>query len=146
MAEAIVLETSAYFSLLEDEGGADFVEKHLLEAKAGDVAVQGLFVTLTEVEYITLQDRGEVDAARVIAVLKAWPVNRHHSDPAICSASAKFKAAHKISFADAFVALPAQSLDATLNHKEPEFLALTGSLKQKMLPPQMKNPPCQFMA
>ncbi len=136
MAEAIVLDTSACFALLEDEGGADVVETHLFEAKAGDVAVHGSFVTLTEVEYITLQERGEEDAARALAILKAWPVNWHHSDPAVCSAAAKLKAAHKISFADAFVASLAQSLDATLIHKDPEFLALGGSIQQKMLPPK----------
>ncbi len=136
MAEAIVLDTSACFALLEDEGGAEVVEKHLFEAQAGDVAVHGSFVTLTEVEYITLQERGEEDAARAIAILEAWPVNWHHSDPAVCSSAAKLKAAHKISFADAFVASLAQSLDATLIHKDPEFLALTGSMKQKMLPPK----------
>lgn len=136
MPEAIVLDTSACFALLEDEGGADVVEKHLFDARAGDVEVHGSFVTLTEVEYITLQERGEEDAARAIAILEAWPVNWHHSDPAVCSAAAKLKAAHKISFADAFVASLAQSLDATLIHKDPEFLALAGSMKQKMLPPK----------
>ncbi len=134
MAEAIVLDTSACFALLEDEGGADVVEKHLCEAKAGDVAVHGSFVTLTEVEYITLQERGEEDAALALATLKAWPVTWHHSNEAACTASAKLKAAHKISFADAFVASLAQSLDATLVHKDPEFKALTGLMKQTMLP------------
>ena len=136
MAEAIVLDTSACFALLEDEGGADVVETTLFAASTGRVTIHGSFVTLTEVEYITLQERGEEDAARALATLKAWPIDWHHSDPDVCSAAAKLKAAHKVSFADAFVASLAQRMDATLIHKDPEFLALTGLMKQKMLPPK----------
>ncbi|WP_395738385.1 PIN domain-containing protein [Prosthecobacter sp.] len=136
MAESVVLDTSACFALLEDEGGADVVEKHLVDARSGHVDIHGSFVTLTEVEYITMQERGEEDAARALASLKAWPVTWHHSGDAICSAAAKLKAAHKVSFADSFVASLAQDLDATLIHKDPEFLALSGMVKQKMLPPK----------
>ncbi len=136
MAEVIVLDTSACFALLEDEGGADVVEKHLFEARTGSVAIHGSFVTLTEVEYITLQERGEEDAARALATLKAWPVSWHHSDGEVCSAAAKLKAAHKVSFAGSFVASRAQSLDAMLIHQDPEFLALAVLMKQKMLPPK----------
>ncbi|WP_395750519.1 PIN domain-containing protein [Prosthecobacter sp.] len=132
----VVLDTSACFTLLEDESGADVVEKYLVEARSGHVTVHGSFVTLTEVEYITLQERGEADAAQALAALRAWPVSWHHSNDVACSDAAKLKAAHRISFADAFVASLAQSLDATLIHKDPEFTALTGRLKQKMLPPK----------
>lgn len=136
MAESVVLDTSACFALLEDEGGADVVEELLVEARSGRAEIHGSFVTLTEVEYITLQERGEEDAARALATLKAWPVNWHHSNDAVCSAAAKLKAVHQVSFADSFVASLAQDLDATLIHKDPEFLALNATLKQKMLPPK----------
>ena len=35
MADALVLDTSACFALLEDEAGADVVESYLVEAKEG---------------------------------------------------------------------------------------------------------------
>jgi predicted nucleic acid-binding protein len=63
-------------------------------------------------------------------------VKWHHSDDALCGTAAKLKAANKRSFADAFVAALAQRLDATLIHKDPEFLALTDAVKQRMLPPK----------
>lgn len=56
------------------------------------------------------------------------------SDGVICSASAKLKAANRISFADSFVASLAKNLDATLIHKDPEFKALGSLIKQQMLP------------
>jgi hypothetical protein len=60
----------------------------------------------------------------------------HHSDNEWCSAAAKLKAAHKLSFADSFVVSLVQRLNATLVHKDPEIAALAGALKQQMLPPK----------
>jgi uncharacterized protein with PIN domain len=57
VGEAIVLDTSACFAFLENEPGADIVETHLLDARAERVAVHASFASLTEVEYITLQER-----------------------------------------------------------------------------------------
>ena len=136
MADAVVLDTSACFAFLENEAGADTVEAHLLEARAGSGALHGSFATLTEVEYITTQERGAPDAAVVLEKMKAWPVQWHHTDGALCGMAAKLKAAHRISFADAFVAATAQRLGATLIHKDPEFDALAGVLKLHALPPK----------
>lgn len=136
MGDAVVLDTSACFALLENEAGADVVEKHLLEARAGRAALHGSFATLTEVEYIVTQERGALDAAEALGKMKAWPLQWHHSDDAMCSAAAKLKAAHKLSFADSFVVALAQQLDATLVHKDPEMATLGGAVKQQMLPPK----------
>ena len=37
MADALVLDTSACFALLEDEAGADVVETHLVDAREGRI-------------------------------------------------------------------------------------------------------------
>ena len=54
---------------------------------------------------------------------------------------AKLKAAHKVSFADAFVAATALRLSATLLHKDPEFDTLQGVVKLQALP--LKTSICQ---
>ena len=138
MAEAVLLDTSACLALLENEAGADIVEGHLLDARAGLLEVHASFATLTEVEYITTQERNATDAANALSKMKAWPVHWHHSDETLCSEAAKLKAAHKISFADSFVAATAKRLDATLVHKDPEFDVLRGVLKLHPLP--LKTP------
>jgi predicted nucleic acid-binding protein len=46
------------------------------------------------------------------------------------------KAAHKVSFADAFVAATAQRFNATLVHRDPDFDALKGVIKLYPLPPK----------
>lgn len=134
MADPVVLDTSACFAVLEDEPGANVVEGHLQDAILGRTNLHGSFVTLTEIEYIITQERGNENAEAALLMVKSWPVRWHHSDEAACSAAARLKAAHRISFADSFVASLAQSLDATLVHKDPEFKPLTGVVKQQMLP------------
>ena len=136
MADPVVLDTSACFALLQNEAGAEMVETCLVEAREGRGVAHASFATLTEVEYIITQERNATDAAQALAKMKAWPVQWLHSDDALCSDAAKLKAAHQVSFADAFVAATAQRLDATLVHKDPEFDALAGVIKLHRLPPK----------
>ena len=132
----VVLDTSAWFALAEREPGAESVEGYLEEAWDGRSLVHASFVTLTELEYIRTMEKGAESAAKLISWTKEQPIRWHHSDDALCSAAAKLKAAHRISFADSFVAALAQRLDATLVHKDPEFIALAGIVKLAMLPPK----------
>lgn len=136
MGEDIVLDTSAVLTLTGNEPGADEVEAHILNAIAGRVRLHASFVTLTEVEYITQQEEGELAARQRLAELVALPIQWMHSDPALCSEAAKLKAAHKMSLADSFVAATARLFDAVLIHKDPEFVALNTVVKQRMLPPK----------
>ena len=136
MAEPIVLDTSALFTLIGDEPGADVVLDCIARAIAGGVQLHGSFVSLTEVEYITMQEEGPVLAQQRMADLNALPIRWAHSDPELCSAAAALKAAHRLSFADAFIAATALRFDALLIHKDPEFQSLPPVLKQQMPPPK----------
>ena len=136
MVSVMVIDTSAWFTLAEAEAGADKVESYLAEAWMGRVTAHASFVSLTELEYIRAREQGPESAAELVALVKKQPVEWHHSDDALCSAVAKLKAAHRISFADSFVAALAQRLDATLVHKDPEFSTLAGIVKLEMLPPK----------
>jgi len=55
------------------------LEPYLLEAKAGRTVIHLSFTTLTAVEYITTQERSALDAAAVLAKMKAWPVQWLHA-------------------------------------------------------------------
>jgi predicted nucleic acid-binding protein len=136
VAEAVVLDTSACFAFLENEPGADVVEMILLDAREERVAVHASFASLTEIEYIIIQERSAADATAALVNIKGWPVRWHHTDDDLCSEAAKLKAVHKISFADAFVAATASRLNATLVHKDPEFNALAAIIKLHPLPPK----------
>ena len=136
MSDAVVLDTSAIFAFSQVEPGEEIVGQYLEDAVEGRVELHGSFVTLTELEYMTTQRHGEARAQYLLRDVKSWPVRWHHSDDAVCSAAAKLKAAHKLSFADSFVVALAQRLDATLVHKDPEMDALGAAVKQRMLPPK----------
>lgn len=130
----VVFDTSAFLTLFQEEPGADEVDDAITEAVAGNVALHASFVSLTEVEYTTVQKRGQEIANTRLADMRALPIRWHHSDDAMCSAAAKLKAAHKLSFADSFVVALAQQLDAVLVHKDPEIEELGAVVKQQMLP------------
>ena len=136
MADSFLLDTSAFITLTDKEPGFERVQSLLKAGKRGEVELHASFVTLTEVRYILTYDRGEEKAARISTALRKFPVHWHHSDDALCDEAAKLKAAHKVSFADAFVAATAKRLDATLIHKDPEFDALAGVIKLHGLPPK----------
>ena len=135
-----MLDTSAWFALAESELGADEVEAHVAAAWLGLVSLHASFVSLAELQYIRTNEQGADSAQKLIAWVKQQPVHWLHSDEALCDEAAKFKAAHKVSFADAFVAATAQRLNATLVHKDPEFAALNGVIKLHPLPPKTGAP------
>jgi ribonuclease VapC len=139
VADAVILATSAILTLTGNEPGADEVQAYLTEAIAGRIWLHGSFAGLTEVEYVTAQEEGAEAARQRLADLNAMPVQWLHSDAALCHEAARLKAAHKISFADAFVAATARRFDATLVHKDPEFQALIAEVKQHMLPPKSRS-------
>ena len=134
MAEVFVLDTSAWIALEEQEPGADEVETILAKAWLGETTVHACFATLTELEYIRTQERDARQAAELLVFARAQPVQWLHSDDALCGSAAKLKAAHKISFADAFVPATALRWDAVPLHKDPEFNALNGVIKLHALP------------
>ena len=136
MIDAVVLDTSAFLTLTGEEPGADTVQNFITDALAGQVILHASFVSLTEIEYTTRQAKGAEVALQRLADIKMLPVQWLHSDDALCSEAAKLKAAHKISFADAFVAATAKRCDAVLVHKDPEFNALAGIIQLHPLPPK----------
>ena len=136
MAEAFVLDTSAWIALEEQEPGAAEVEAILAKAWLGEAEVHASFATLMELEYIRTQERDGRQAAELLLFARAQPIQWLHSDDALCGSAAKLKAVHKISFADAFVAATALRWDAVLVHKDPEFNPLSGVLKLRALPPK----------
>ena len=136
----VVLDTSAWFALAESEPGADEVEAYVAAAWLGSASLHSSFVSLTELQYIRTNEQGAESAAKLVAWVKQQPVQWLHSDEALCGEAAKLKAAHKVSFADAFVAATAKRCDAVLVHKDPEFAALQGIIKLHPLPPKTGGP------
>ena len=139
MAEAVVLDTSAVLAYVDDEEGADIVEEYLRAGERKELALHASFVTLTEIRYITIQEKDESSADYLIGLVKSWPVKWVYPDERQCLLAARYKARYCISLADSFVAAAAWFLEATLVHKDPEFEAMDGEIRLRALPFKAKR-------
>ena len=129
--KSYLLDSSALLALIENEEGADRIEQIFLEESA-----LVPFLSLLEVHYITLQERGQGEADRRYALLKQLPckILWQLDEPLLLTAS-RFKAGHKLSLADAMIAAFARRHEAILVHKDPEYEALAEEeLEQEALP------------
>ncbi len=124
------LDTSAIFTLIEDEQGADRVEQILRE---NEVIVS--WVTLMEMMYISKREKDEETALKRYATIKQMGVKIMWSanEPLLLTA-VYLKADHRISFADAIIAATAIHQQAILLHKDPEYEALREQVEMESLP------------
>lgn len=125
-----LLDTSAVFTLLEDEAGAVRVETVLRNEE-----VLLPFLVLLETHYITLQEHSEDLADQRYALLKQVPATflTAVDEPTLLTAS-RFKARFHLSLADALIAAFAARKEAILLHKDPEYEKLEGKVMLEQLP------------
>jgi len=132
--EAYVLDTSAWLTLIEDETGADIVQKILEKSREGDVIVFVSFITFMEVYYITLQEHGTSEAEERVALMTSLPIIRIESSQVSGVLAAEIKALHKLSVADAWIAALAKEQRAILVHKDPEYEQIQDVVRTLKLP------------
>jgi len=131
---AYILDTSALFTLIEDEDGAEIVSGLLQRAEREEIGIYVSFVSLTEVYYITLQEKGEVEALRRVDLMRSLAVNISESNDDVNLKAGTLKAHHRISLADAYIAALCIAKGGILVHKDPEFEQLSAVLKEWRLP------------
>lgn len=132
--ELYLLDTSAIFALTDEEAGVEEVEKLLRRAQASQCQLAACFITLLELYYVTLQEKGEDEAARLIGLVKAWPLRWIYPDEKTLLQAGRLKASYRLSVADALIAAVAKLQKATLVHKDPELAALAHEVKLFSLP------------
>ena len=129
-----LFDTSAWFTLLEDEEGADQVERLLKNER---IVVP--FIVLLEIYYISLQEKGIETADKRYATIKSldleilWEID----EPTLMLAG-YFKAKYRVSLADAMIAAFTKKEGAILVHKDPEYEMLKREIKQIVLPYKTK--------
>jgi ribonuclease VapC len=133
VSEVWVLDTSALFTLKEDEPGADVVET-ILREDGGKGRVHICFMSLMEYYYLLLRSQGRDKADHAYLMLKQLPLTVVESDEALGLAAARIKVEAPLSVADAWVAATAERLGAVLVHKDPEYEPLKPPLRLLALP------------
>lgn len=129
-----VLDTSALLAYIEDEAGSEYTEGILIKAERKEISVYLSFVSLTEVTYITLQEKDESTAQARVELIKSLACSIEESGENLNLAAARLKAKNRISLADAYIAALCQERKAILVHKDPEFEKLSPLIQQHKLP------------
>lgn len=127
-----LLDTSALLTLRDDEAGAQQVADLLANALARQAECHACFMTLMELTYRVWMDEGEPAARLAHDQCLSLPLNWVHESSPLLWEAARLKAAHRMSIADAWIAAAAHTVQATLVHKDPEFIPL--ALPQLKLP------------
>ena len=134
IATDVVLDSHAYLALLNDEAGAATVERALASAARGSRTAWMTVINVGEVLYVTERRRGSNGARAAIALLDLLGVRVVDADRRLTFAAAHIKANHALSYADAFAAALAQSLNAVLITGDPEFRAVEALVRVEWLP------------
>jgi len=128
-APVYLLDTSALFSFIQDETGADRVE---LALKRKETLVP--WMVLMETYSLTLKEEGQPEADKRFALIKQLKVNiLYDLDETILLTAARLMARHPLSASDALIAAYVIRLGAVLVHRDPKWEALSGSLPMEAL-------------
>ena len=129
-----ILDTFAVIAYLNDEEGADKVEKLLNKAKEGEVKLFMHAINLGEIFYNVFRKEDETKAIRVYGKVKQYPVEfvEDLSEPFLLS-TARLKGTYPISYADAFAVVTAIEKEGILVTGDPELKILETDNKVEIL-------------
>lgn len=122
--KTIVLDSWAIMSYLQGEPSAEKVADIIADAHEDNVPLLMSVVNAGEVWYILARRTSESDADRTIRELKQLGIQWIDADWDIAHEAGKFKAKHKMSFADCFAAALAKQRKAHLVTGDQEFKQL----------------------
>jgi predicted nucleic acid-binding protein len=129
-----VLDTSAILSYFLREGDSEKVVNLLNKSMNNEVRIFIPFPVVMELYYIVFRASGRNAAEERFAALKMLPVviDLEISEQYLLIAGS-LKAEYPISFADSLIAAYAKKQNATLVHKDPEYLSLDNEIVQQKL-------------
>jgi ribonuclease VapC len=117
----IVLDSWAIMSYLQDEASAEKVADIIADAHEDNTPLLMSVVNAGEVWYIISRRTSEGDADRSIRQLKQLGIEMVDADWDMAHDAGRFKAKHKMSFADCFAAALAKQRKAHLVTGDQEF-------------------------
>ena len=126
---ATVFDSYAVLALFFEEPGVDQVEQLLHEAALAGQPVLMSAVNWAEVLYQMQRKRGREGVAEAKRFGHTMPLDVVTADLAMAELAAEYKAAHKMSLADAFAAALAKQRKAELVTGDPEFKAVQREIK-----------------
>jgi predicted nucleic acid-binding protein len=92
------------------------------------------FISLTEIYYITLQEKGIHEALERVRLIQSLALSVMESYETLNIKAGDLKSSHRISLADSFIAALSIEYKGILVHKDPEFESLSSLIKEYRLP------------
>jgi predicted nucleic acid-binding protein len=124
-----VVDSWALLAFLRaEEPGATSIRRYLRRAQNGNLRLLLNVVNLGEVYYRLLQLSGEAQAEERLIQIKALPIEVVPAREPLVLEAARVKAAHPLSYADAFAVATGRLEDAPVITGDPEILALPPSV------------------
>ena len=133
MSGSKVLDSWALICYLEQEPGYEVMVDILEKASAQSRPLLMSVVNWGEIVYRVIQRYGDEKAAEVEHLIKSFPIIIVDADQDITREAARFKAAHKMSYADCFAAALAKTRKAELVTGDKEFKQVEGEIKIRWL-------------
>lgn len=124
-----ILDAHAILAFLQDETGADRVEKHLIDAAAHEKPLKITAVNWGEVRYRLEKDRGASPNDERVVALSRLPIEIVAVDKSLAEVAADVKARFGIPFVDCFAAALAKVSKAELLTGDPHFKAVEPEVK-----------------
>ena len=121
MTRAYVLDANALLAFLNDETGADRIERLLTDALRNNSPLLVSVVNWGEAFYVLWQRRGEEPTKRLMFSLSQAPFQLVPADMPHITKAAEIKAVHNIPYADAIAAALAEIRTATLVTSDRDF-------------------------
>jgi uncharacterized protein len=125
---AIVDSWAILAFLRAEEPGAAAMRRYLRRAQSGNLRLLLNVVNLGEVFYRLLQLTDEAKADERLAQVKALPIDIVPARESLVLEAARVKAAHPLSYADAFAVATGRMEKAPVLTGDPEILALPATV------------------
>jgi len=116
-----VLDTFALMAYFQGEPAGAVVQTLLEQALDEQAILYASLISAGELFYMTYRKRSPARADEVWVDLRRLPVVIYPVNPTRVLAAARFKANHKVSYADAFSITLAQEIGGTVVTGDPEF-------------------------
>ena len=124
-----VLDAHGLLVFLEKEAGYEKVEQFFVAAVEKDKYLLMSSVNFGEVYYIVLRECGHEKANEIEKIIRALPIEIVDVDIHLARDAARFKASHKISYADCFAAALAKLHKGEVITGDKEFKLLENEVK-----------------
>ncbi|MEW6094529.1 MAG: type II toxin-antitoxin system VapC family toxin [Chloroflexota bacterium] len=127
--KALVLDSWAVIAYLEDEPSGQQVADWIASAHEEGIPIYMTVVNAGEVWYIITREISEEEANRSIKELRELRIQFVDVDWELTQEAARFKAQHKMSYADCYAAALAQAKKADLVTGDSEFKIIENRVK-----------------